>query len=138
MSAKIIGVDRSGPAERAGIREGDKLVSIEGHTIRDVFDLKFYSYEEELDVVINRGGELRTVHVRKEEGEGLGLDFETYLMDKPRSCANKCVFCFIDQMPPGMRKTLYFKDDDARLSFLQGNYITLTNLTEADVKRIVK
>lgn len=78
----------------------------------------------------------RTVRVRKEEGEDLGLNFQTYLMDKARSCANRCIFCFVDQMPPGMRETLYFKDDDARLSFLLGNYITLTNLSQREVERI--
>jgi len=138
LPAKITGVDRESPAERAGVRAGDRLVSVAGHAVRDVLDLQFYSYEDELDIVVERDGEKIKLHVEKEEGEGLGLDFETYLIDRPRSCANKCIFCFIDQMPSGMRKTLYFKDDDARLSFLQGNYITLTNLGEADIKRIIR
>lgn len=136
--ARIIGVDKAGPADRAGVRVGDQLISVAGHAVRDVLDLQFYSYDEEFDIVIKRDGELHTMHVEKEVGEGLGIDFETYLMDNPRRCSNRCIFCFIDQMPPGMRDTLYFKDDDARLSFLQGNYITLTNLTRSDVDRIIK
>lgn len=137
MPAKIVGVDLRSPAEKAGVIAGDLLVSIEGHVIKDVFDLQFYAYEADLEIVVERDGQQLALHAKKDEGQGLGLDFETYLIDKPRYCANKCVFCFIDQMPPGMRETLYFKDDDARLSFLQGNYITLTNLTEADIARII-
>ena len=87
--------------------------------------------------LLSPDGTRRTVHVRKEEGEDLGLEFETYLMDRARSCANNCIFCFVDQMPPGMRETLYFKDDDARLSFLMGNYLTLTNLSQREVQRII-
>ena len=104
----------------------------------DVLDYKFYTYESKLTLVLQRpGGERRTVRVRKEEGEDLGLEFETYLMDRARSCANNCIFCFVDQMPKGMRKSLYFKDDDARLSFLMGNYLTLTNLSQREVERII-
>jgi putative radical SAM enzyme (TIGR03279 family) len=136
--SKITGVDKQSPAYRAGIRVGDELVSIAGQKVRDVLDYMFYSYDEEFDIVVMRDGHLIESYIEKSEGEPLGLDFETYLMDSPRSCSNRCVFCFIDQLPPGMRDTLYFKDDDARLSFLMGNYITLTNLTRSDVDKIVR
>ena len=116
---------------------GDTVVSINGKEVHDVLDYKFYSYDPELKVVLKTPeGKEHTVHVSKAEGEDLGLEFESYLMDKPRSCANRCVFCFIDQLPKGMRPTMYFKDDDARLSFLLGNYITMTNLTEREIERI--
>lgn len=137
MSANIISVDGGSPAKKAGIRPGDILVSVAGHTINDVFDLKFYSYDPSVEVAVLRDNVPLTFVVTKQVGEPLGLEFETYLIDNPRSCTNNCVFCFIDQMPPDMRETLYFKDDDSRLSFLQGNYITLTNLSNADVKRII-
>ena len=117
---------------------GDRLVSINGNPITDVLDYKYYAYDPELAVCLRRpDGTEHTVHVSKPLGGELGLDFETYLMDNAHSCANHCVFCFIDQMPPGMRPTLYFKDDDARLSFLMGNYMTLTNLSEREVQRII-
>lgn len=132
----ITSVDKGSPAAKAGFRPGDELIDLGGHAITDVFDLKFYSYERRIPAHIRREGKEKTLHIRKREGEPLGLEFESYLIDAPRSCRNKCIFCFIDQMPPGMRETLYFKDDDARLSFLQGNYITLTNLSDDDVARI--
>ena len=117
---------------------GDTIVSINGNSILDVLDYKFFAYDRELDVCLQRpDGTQYTLHVKKPEGGDLGLDFGSYLMDAPRSCANACVFCFIDQLPRGMRKTMYFKDDDARLSFLLGNYITLTNLSEREVERII-
>ena len=117
---------------------GDTIVSINGNSIFDVLDYKFFAYDRELDVCLQRpDGTQYTLHVKKPEGGDLGLDFGSYLMDAPRSCANACVFCFIDQLPRGMRKTMYFKDDDARLSFLLGNYITLTNLSEREVERII-
>ena len=98
----------------------------------DVLDYRFYGYDPLSRVELKTAaGDVRTVTIRKTEGQDLGLNFDTYLMDEMRCCANHCIFCFVDQMPPGMRSTLYFKDDDARLSFLLGNYITLTNLTEA-------
>ncbi|MGN1030492.1 MAG: DUF512 domain-containing protein [Butyricicoccaceae bacterium] len=139
MASKITAVDAHSPAERYGIRAGETLVSIDGQAIRDVLDYKFYGYDADLELLIRdeQGGE-RTLHIRKREGQDLGLSFETYLMDKPKHCANKCVFCFIDQLPKGMRDTLYFKDDDARLSFLMGNYISMTNLSDADVDRMIK
>ncbi len=134
MSAYIKEVEVGSPAERAGIVSGDELVSINGHKIRDVLDYKFYSYDKRLKIELTR----KKIKVKKDEGEDLGLVFETYLMDKAKRCANNCVFCFVDQMPKGMRETLYFKDDDARMSFLLGNYITLTNLSEEDIDRIIR
>lgn len=120
------------------VHEGDELISINGNTIIDVMDYKFFSYDPVLSIGIRTAeGTEHTVHVEKAEGEDLGLEFETYLMDNPRSCANNCVFCFIDQLPKGMRKTMYFKDDDARLSFLLGNYITMTNLSQREIQRII-
>ncbi len=131
-------VDPRSPAHRAGIHPGETLTHVNGKPILDVLDYKFYTYEPRLVLTLSRpDGSSRTVRVRKAEGEDLGLDFETYLMDKARSCANRCIFCFVDQLPPGMRKTLYFKDDDARLSFLMGNYLTLTNLSPREVQRII-
>ena len=135
---KIASVDPGSPAARAGLRPGETLTHISGHPIVDVLDYKFYAYDPRLELTLTGpDGGSRTVRVRKGEGEDLGLNFETYLMDKARSCANNCIFCFVDQMPPGMRETLYFKDDDARLSFLMGNYITLTNLSEREIARII-
>ncbi len=134
---KIQSVDPHSPAQRAGVRVGETLTAVNGHPIVDVLDYKFHTYDPRLTLTLrDREGGVRTVRVRKEEGEDLGLNFETYLMDRARSCANNCIFCFVDQMPPGMRQTLYFKDDDARLSFLMGNYITLTNLSEREIQRI--
>ncbi len=138
MGAKIISVDPGSPASRTSIAPGDTLESVNGHAIRDVLDYKYYAYDTRLRLVLTGAdGRLRLVRLKKREGEDLGLNFETYLMDRARSCANKCIFCFVDQLPPGMRSTLYFKDDDARLSFLQGNYITLTNLSEREAQRII-
>ena len=117
---------------------GDTIVSINGNEILDVLDYKFFAYDRVLDVTLQRpDGTRYSLHVKKPEGGDLGLDFGSYLMDAPRACSNACVFCFIDQLPRGMRKTMYFKDDDARLSFLLGNYITLTNLSEREVERII-
>ncbi len=131
-------VDPGSPAHRAGVRPGETLTHINGHPVVDVLDYKFYSYDPRLELTLKSPeGTVRTLRLRKGEGDDLGLEFETYLMDKARSCANRCVFCFVDQMPPGMRKSLYFKDDDARLSFLLGNYLTLTNLSPREVQRII-
>ena len=139
MSVKISSVDAGSPAEKAGIMPGETLVSLDGHKIRDVLDYRFYMMEKKLSAVIeDGGGNAREVHVRKGEYDELGLEFDTYLMDEEHSCRNKCIFCFIDQMPPGMRETLYFKDDDNRLGFLFGNYVTLTNITEEEIDRIIK
>lgn len=116
---------------------GDTLLAINGNTVHDVLDYKFFGYDPELSVTVRTPEGLEhTVHIAKAEGQDLGLEFESYLMDKPRSCANNCVFCFIDQLPRGMRRTMYFKDDDARLSFLLGNYITMTNLSDREIQRI--
>lgn len=133
---RVKNVIRSSPAYNAGIREGDVLLKINNADIRDVLDYMYYENDAYLDIKYERDGRLRHARVRKNEDEETGLGFETGLMDKKKSCRNKCVFCFIDQLPRGMRETLYFKDDDERLSFLMGNYVTLTNLTERDLKRI--
>ena len=139
MASKIISVDPDSPADRAGIVSGETLLTIDGTAVRDVLDYKFYGYDAQLSLaLLSQTGEQRTVEIRKREGEPLGLNFEHYLMDKMKRCSNKCVFCFIDQMPKGMRETLYVKDDDARMSFLLGNYITMTNLSEEDVQRILR
>lgn len=135
---KITGVIRNSPADRAGIACGDYLVSMNGHEVRDVLDYLFYAAETSLQLVIGHEDARRTVQIRKDEYDDLGLEFASYLMDEKQRCRNQCVFCFIDQMPPGMRETLYFKDDDARLSFLQGNYVTLTNMSQEDVDRIIQ
>ena len=137
MSTIITAIDPHSPAERAGIRVGERLTSINGHTVVDVLDYRFYGYDAECDVVLEEKGQTRQVHIRKAEGRDLGLNFETYLMDTMHRCANHCVFCFVDQMPPGMRESLYVKDDDERLSFLLGNYTTLTNLSEREAQRII-
>jgi putative radical SAM enzyme (TIGR03279 family) len=125
------------PADKAGIRPG-KLISVNGHDINDVLDLQFYSTEKHCKVVTELDGRNYTYSIRKKNAyDELGFEFDTYLIDEERSCQNKCVFCFIDQNPPGMRESIYFKDDDSRLSFLQGNYITLTNLSDSDIDRII-
>ena len=125
-------------AEELEIEAGDVLVSINEQPIKDVFDYRYLSEDEEITLLIRKpDGEEWELEIEKDAYEDLGLVFEDGLMDEYRSCRNKCIFCFIDQMPPGMRDTLYFKDDDARLSFLQGNYITLTNLSEEDMERIL-
>ena len=132
----ITSVDPCSPAERAGVRPGERLREISGHPIQDVLDYRFFGYDKNPVLTLESEQGSRKLRVKKGEGEDLGLNFETYLMDKARSCANRCIFCFVDQMPPGMRETLYFKDDDARLSFLMGNYLTLTNLSEREIQRI--
>ena len=138
MSTVIASVDVGSPAERAGIRAGETLLTLNHHEIVDVLDYRFFCYDPVLHVELREpDGTVRKLRVRKDEGEDLGLNFDTYLMDEPRPCSNHCVFCFVDQMPPNMRDTLYFKDDDARLSFLMGNYITLTNLSEREAQRII-
>ena len=139
MAVTIKDVYRNSYAYRAGCEAGDTLLSINGNEIVDVLDYRFYQLNSDLELKIrDRKGVVHTVKVRKPEYEELGLEFDTYLMDKEKSCRNKCIFCFIDQLPEGMRESLYFKDDDSRLSFLFGNYITLTNLTEHEISRIIK
>lgn len=135
---KITGIEPGSRAERAGIKPEDVLVSINGHEIIDVLDYRFFETERDLRLELNRdGGTLRLEIVKPRYAE-LGLEFDSYLMDRERSCRNKCVFCFIDQLPKGMRETLYFKDDDDRLSFLFGNYITLTNIDDREIDRILE
>ena len=134
---KITDVLPRSRAERKGIKPGDVLVAINGHEISDVIDYRFYLTEEELFLTLSRDGEEYTCHIVKSMYDDIGLDFETPLMDKKHRCENKCIFCFIDQLPGGLRDSLYFKDDDSRLSFLHGNYITLTNLEKKDIERII-
>lgn len=136
---KIKAVEKGTYADKAGIKSGDVLVSINGNSITDVLDYRFYMIDKKLALGICRDGEQLTFNLRKkDEYDELGLEFETYLMDEKHSCRNKCVFCFIDQNPEGMRESIYFKDDDSRLSFFFGNYVTLTNLKDEDVARIIK
>lgn len=135
---KILAVLPRSIAANAGVRGGDVLISINQNEIRDVLDYRFYLTDTNVSLTLSRGGEPYTVHINKGEYDDIGLEFETPLMDKKHTCQNGCVFCFIDQLPPGMRESLYFKDDDDRLSFLHGNYITLTNLKDADIDRIIK
>lgn len=137
MSTIITSIDPRSPAEKAGIQVGEKLLKINGHPILDVLDYRFYGYDAQCSVVLEKDGVQREVAVNKSEGRDLGLNFETYLMDEMRQCENHCIFCFVDQMPPCMRESLYVKDDDARLSFLLGNYTTLTNIEPREAQRII-
>jgi len=136
---KIQSVIPGSIAEEAGIEPGDVLVSVNGKKVRDIFDYRFFISEEDLLVEVQKpDGDILEVDIEKDEYEDLGIEFETSLMDEPKSCTNKCIFCFIDQLPKGMRETLYFKDDDSRLSFLMGNYVTLTNMKDEDMDRIIE
>ncbi|MBR6762100.1 MAG: DUF512 domain-containing protein [Oscillospiraceae bacterium] len=126
------------PAERAGLLCGDALLKINGQKIRDVLDYRYAITESVLAVTVSRGGAEQTFTLRKREYDDPGMEFATALMDEKQICGNHCIFCFIDQNPKGMRPSIYLKDDDARLSFLQGSYITLTNLTDEDVDRIIR
>ena len=134
----ITGVEKGSRAARHGVQVGDVLISINGREIRDVLDYRFFLANTTVELVLHRGPELITLTLHKREYDDIGLDFETPLMDKKQRCENKCIFCFIDQLPEGMRETLYFKDDDSRLSFLHGNYITLTNMHDRDIDRIIE
>ena len=134
----IKSVELNSICDEGGIRAGDILVSINGNPIVDVFDYRFSIMEEELKILFRRGDSEIVLEVEKDQYDDIGLEFDTYLMDEERSCTNDCVFCFINQMPKGMRKSLYFKDDDARLSFLSGNYITMTNMKYSELDRIIK
>ncbi len=138
MSAKIIRVMPDSLGEELGLKPGDTLIAMNGKPVRDVIDYMYYEATSELSLLVKIDGEEVLFEIEKDCEEPIGLDFEDYLMDRQRSCKNKCIFCFIDQLPKGLRETLYFKDDDARLSFLMGNYITLTNLSEEDIQRIIE
>ena len=139
MAVAITEVRAKSAAAAKRITAGDSLCAINGHPIRDVLDYQFYARENTLTLTLReRSGRYRLLKLRKAEGEDLGLEFASYLMDKQRPCANKCIFCFVDQLPKGLRESLYFKDDDARLSFLFGNYITLTNLKHEEIRRIIE
>lgn len=138
MAVKIYNVTKGSHAEKAGIKSGEILLKINSNEIVDVLDYRFYQVNRQLSLEISDGENERTVEITKGEYDEIGLEFETYLMDEQHSCRNKCIFCFIDQLPKGLRKSLYFKDDDSRLSFLFGNYITLTNITEHEIERIIK
>lgn len=134
----IISVEPGSIADEIAIEPGDVLVSINGKEVLDVFDYRYLINDEYLEIILKDGnGEPYEAEIEKDYDEDLGIVFESGLMDNARSCSNKCIFCFIDQLPKGMRKTLYFKDDDTRLSFLQGNYVTLTNMKDKDIERII-
>ena len=136
---KISRIEPGSIADELGIEPGDLLLTVNDSVIEDVFDYHFLIHDEELVLLIEKpDGEEWELEIEKDYDEDLGMEFEQGLMDEYRSCRNKCMFCFIDQMPEGMRETLYFKDDDSRLSFLQGNYVTLTNMSEHDIDRIIR
>ena len=136
---QIRSVEAGSIAQEMGIEAGDSLLAINGEEVEDIFDYQYLIQDEYIEVLIRKPSQEEwLLEIDKEYEEDLGLVFENGLMDDYRSCCNKCIFCFIDQMPPGMRETLYFKDDDSRLSFLQGNYVTLTNLSDRDVERIIR
>lgn len=134
MSAKISGVVPGSPAEQAGLAVGDVILEINGTAIRDYLDFMYASCQEEIEIRL----EDRVLKIENEDYLPLGVEFQTLLIDEPRSCRNKCIFCFIDQLPKNMRETCYFKDDDYRLSFLQGNYVSMTNMSEEDVERVIR
>ncbi len=135
---KISSVEKGSFAAKTGILPGDSLISINNNQINDVLDYRFYIMDSLLLLSIKRNGETMVFQIKKPEYEDIGLEFSTYLMDDKKRCRNNCIFCFIDQNPKGMRETIYFKDDDERLSFLHGNYVTLTNLKDSDIDRIIK
>lgn len=137
MAVNVYSVVPGSSADRCGIKAGDTLLTLNGHEIVDVLDYRFYQLERQVTIEFLSDGEKKSAVAKKPEYDELGMEFDSYLMDKEHSCRNKCIFCFIDQMPKGMRETLYFKDDDSRLSFLFGNYITLTNLSEHEIERII-
>lgn len=138
MPVRVQKVDKGSVAERLGIRAGAVLLSVDGNELNDMLDYQFYTSSPKFSLAVSLGGKLDYLQVEKGEYQPLGCEFETYLIDQKHSCANHCMFCFIDQLPAGMRESLYFKDDDERLSFLFGNYITLTNLSRHEVERIKK
>lgn len=135
----ISSVEKGSVCEKLGITAGDILVSINSNEIYDILDYRFHLCEKKIKLTVQREGKTKNYRFRKEENDlDIGLEFATALMDEKQSCKNKCIFCFIDQNPPGMRESCYFKDDDSRLSFLHGNYVTLTNISEREVERIIE
>lgn len=135
----IVGVEPDSIADELNIKAGDHLLTVNSSSVRDVFDYRFFEVDEEITIEIEKeDGSIEEYEIEKDYGTELGILFESALMDESRACANKCIFCFIDQMPKGMRPTLYFKDDDSRLSFLQGNYVTLTNMKEEEIDRLIR
>ena len=139
MAVKIFSVEPGSIAHKKGIQPGERLISVNYNHVNDVLDYRFYLMDKKLLLEIeNKNGTARAIDIKKREYDDIGLGFETYLMDRQKECRNKCVFCFIDQLPKGLRESLYFKDDDSRLSFLFGNYITLTNLDQEHIDRIIK
>jgi putative radical SAM enzyme (TIGR03279 family) len=139
MNAVVKSITPNSPASKTIAAPGDALRKINGNVISDILDYEYHSYDSSLLIELTSSdGKVKLIELYKSEGSGLGFEFETLLIDKQRHCANKCIFCFIDQLPKGMRETLYYKDDDVRLSLLQGNYVTLTNLSRKDLARIIK
>ena len=138
MPLHLVSVDEHSPAQRLGLEPGCTLLAIDGNPLNDALDYQFYTSAPHFTLTICQNGVQQQISVEKGEYEPFGCNFKTYLGDEKHSCANHCMFCFIDQLPPGMREPLYFKDDDERLSFLYGNYITMTNLTDREVERIIK
>ena len=135
----VASVEKGSICDKLGIRAGDSLVAINAHEIYDILDYRFHLCEKKIKLTVLRDGKTKNFRFRKEENDlDIGLEFATALMDEKQSCKNKCIFCFIDQNPPGMRESCYFKDDDSRLSFLHGNYVTLTNISEREVERIIE
>ena len=135
---KISGVEKKSLAEKAGILPGDELISICDNEINDVLDYRFYITEKKISLKVKRDGKEIMFDIKKPQYDDIGLEFSTYLMDEKHTCTNKCVFCFIDQNPEGMREMCYFKDDDSRMSFFYGNYVTLTNMKKCEVERLIK
>lgn len=138
MAVTIESIERGSPAAKSAIKSGDRLLTINGNVVRDVLDYRFYMTDTHLEIKLEREGVPIAVTITKAEYDDLGLEFESYLMDNQHHCRNKCIFCFVDQLPKGLRDSLYFKDDDSRMSFLFGSYVTLTNMTEEDIRRIIK
>ena len=138
MSVRISGVEKNSLIAKKGISPGDELISINDNEINDFLDYRFYLADEKVKICFKKSnGRIKNIKIKKNQYDDIGLDFDNFIMDRERRCANKCIFCFIDQLPKGMRETLYFKDDDTRLSYLFGNYITLTNISEKEIERII-
>ena len=139
MKNEIVAVQKGSIADELEIEAGDKLLTINGQEVKDIIDYKFLIADENIKMEVEKpNGDIWELEIEKDYDDKLGIDFKESIMDKPKSCHNKCVFCFIDQLPKGMRDTLYFKDDDSRLAFLQGNFVTMTNMSDEDIDRIIK